>query len=187
MLRARGLTLRVGERELVSGLDLDCGAGTWTAICGPSGVGKTTVLRALAGLRSPDGGSVSHPDRDGIGLLSQDLGLLPELSAERNVALAQVLAGAEIRRALQEARDLLGRLGVPEGKARGEQQRVALARALAGRRPLLLLDEPTTALDEDTTRVILDLLAARRDEGACLVTTTHDPLVMERAERCIAL
>src|SRR5690606_12575109 len=133
--------------------------------------------------------------RHKLGFVFQSFGLLPLLSAYENVEIALRIAGASIRERGQRAREVLDMVGLsrrahhrPYELSGGEQQRVAIARALANRPSLILADEPTGELDSTTANQIFDLLQdviAR--EGVTIITTTHDRLVMEKAQRVIEL
>lgn len=164
MLRAE-LSHSVGTIELE--VSLEVAAGRCLALAGPSGAGKTTILRLLAGIARPDRGWITRdgavwadtersvflaPDRRGCGYVFQDYALFPHLSAWRNVAYGLGRAPRRQRRA--RALDLLERFGIehlaearPPTLSGGERQRVALARALAPSPSVLLLDEPLAALD----------------------------------------
>jgi putative ABC transport system ATP-binding protein len=197
-----------GDRTLtvLGGVDLRIDPGEFVAILGPSGSGKSTLLGLLAGLDRPTEGSVlldGEPleglgedalallRRRKVGFVFQSFQLLANLTARENVLLPLELNGVADAGARTD--DLLARVGLgdrghhyPSQLSGGEQQRVALARAFAPRPPLLLADEPTGNLDEETGRAALDLLCGLRDrEGATLVLVTHDPQVAARARRRI--
>ena len=128
--------------------------------------------------------------RSGLGILAQDLSLLGALSAEKNVAMALIVAGIEVPIARNEARKKLESLGLghrlnvaARDLSRGQKQRVALARALVGQRKLLMLDEPTTALDSVSRSGVLEELDGRVRGGASVLLVTHDPVVSEWADR----
>ena len=128
--------------------------------------------------------------RGSLGILAQDLSLLGALSAEKNVAMALVVGGQDVPSALSEARTKLDSLGLSErlhvsarDLSRGQKQRVALARALVGTRTLLMLDEPTTALDPASRDAVLEELDIRVQGGASVILVTHDPVVSEWADR----
>lgn len=182
-----------GTLELA--LKLDVGDGACLALAGPSGAGKTTTLRVIAGLRRPARGVVTcggerwldtgagvdrPPERRRCGVVFQDYALFGHLSARRNVefALAGHPRGQRPRRALE----LLDRFGLaaradarPSALSGGERQRVALARALARRPSVMLLDEPLSALDARTRATAgAELRKALRDAGAPALLVTHD-------------
>jgi putative ABC transport system ATP-binding protein len=182
------------------------GAGEWIAIRGRSGSGKTTLLNLLAGIDLPTRGDVFVGDvclsalsskertlfrRDRLGFVFQFFNLIPTLSVLENTQLPAELAGVPRREAAVRAQALLAEVGLagreaafPDRLSGGEQQRVAIARALVMSPPLLLADEPTGNLDDDTGQVVLDLLERlTRAAGKTLVLVTHSALVAARADR----
>jgi polar amino acid transport system ATP-binding protein len=198
VLDITGLCLRRGAREILRGVTFSAGRGEIVALMGLSGSGKTTVLRAIAGLELFDAGSIRVGDitlppgpgihtsqsdlRRHIGLVFQFHHLFEHLPAIENVCLAPIHVRGDRRDdAERRGRQLLDDLGVgararalPRELSGGEAQRVALARALALDPPLLLLDEPTASLDparRDDLGAILQRLAA---DGRTLVLTCHD-------------
>jgi putative ABC transport system ATP-binding protein len=205
---ARGLTLTLGQTEILRGVDLDVAAGETLALLGPSGSGKSSLMALLTGLERASGGSLmvagadfAALDEDGlararrgrIGIVLQAFHLLPTMTARENVATPLDLAGepdAWERAAAELAAVGLGhRLDhYPAQLSGGEQQRVAIARALAPRPALLFADEPTGNLDAATGAAIIELLFARRAEaGATLVMITHDADLAARCGRIIRL
>ena len=214
LLHAEGLARGFGEGEgrveLFSDLSLTLGAGDAVAIVGPSGCGKSTLLHLLAGLDRPDAGRVLVDGRDweslapepkarwrgeAVGFVFQLHHLLPELTAEENVALPLLLAGTGDSEARAAARDLLDRVGLsrqaaslPRILSGGERQRVAIARAVVRRPRLLLCDEPTGSLDAAHAADVLDLLlGAARERAGALLLVTHDPGVAARCARVLTL
>ena len=187
----RALRMARGGRDVVTQLDLEIKAGSRVAIVGASGVGKSTVLQAIAGLVTPADGTITIGGRPLTGpapsvtLMLQRPALLPWASAFDNVLLGLRLSGQErLDRAgsRKRATDLLARVGLADRHAAkpielsgGEQQRVALARALAPNPRILLLDEPFSALDAQT-RVALrrDVARLAEDNGVTLMLVTHD-------------
>ncbi|MFG1296923.1 ABC transporter ATP-binding protein [Xanthobacter variabilis] len=174
-VRVTGLRRAYGPRVIIDRLDLVIGRGEFVALLGESGCGKTTLLRALAGLDPIDGGSIEAPGRPAV--VFQEHRLLPWDSLWRNVALGLNAAGAREKAgaALAEV-GLSGRLDDwPRNLSGGQAQRVALARALVQEPELLLLDEPFAALDA-LTRIrmhgLVKALVARHRPGVLLVT--HD-------------
>lgn len=168
---------------------------TTLAIIGPSGGGKSTLLRILGGLLMPSSGSLAldneilpHDEpqlthyRAKLGFVFQDGGLFHHLSAHDNVALPlQVVHNISAEAASKRADELLQRFGLSEEAAKrpaqlsgGQRQRVAIARAVAPRPKLLLLDEPTSALDPEYTTEVLDLLRDLKEEGTHFVLVTHE-------------
>ena len=207
---ARGFGEGAARLELFSGLSLTLGAGEAVAIVGPSGCGKSTLLHLLAGLDRPDAGRVAVEGRDwetlapeakakwrgeAIGFVFQLHHLLPELTAEENVALPLFLAGTGDAAARAAARELLARVGLvrqagslPRVLSGGERQRVAIARAVVRRPRLLLCDEPTGSLDAAHATDVLDLLlGAARERAGALLLVTHDPGVAGRCGTVLTL
>jgi putative ABC transport system ATP-binding protein len=209
-LRMAGVSLTLpsaaGPVEILRGLNLSVEPGERVAVTGPSGSGKSSLIAVAAGLERPTGGQVEvfgqdlgRLDEDGrarlrrgrVSLVFQAFHLLPNMTAEENVAAPLEIAG--VRNAEPTARDWLDRVGLsarlkhyPHQLSGGEQQRVALARALAGRPVLLFADEPTGNLDADNAAhvadLILDLVA---ETGAAMVLVTHDPALAARADRTL--
>ena len=190
---ADAVTKSFGDRQVLSGVDLEVPAGSITAVLGPSGCGKTTLLRILAGFEQPDAGSVSIGDqvvascavsvpvhRRRVGLMPQEGALFPHLSVAENVTFG--LGRADRRQASVSAAHWLQVVGLETlGDARpheisgGQQQRVALARALAAEPRILLLDEPFAALDAGLrVRVREDIAAILKSTGTTAVLVTHD-------------
>jgi len=199
----------VKGRETVAalrGVDLVVEDGEWLAIQGPTGHGKSTLLQILGGLDRPSGGIVDFDGRDlaqlreaeltrvratSIGFVFQTFNLVPTLSAQENVeaALVPLRMPAAVRR--QRAALALDAVGlgdrlrhVPGELSGGQQQRVAIARALVKEPKVLLADEPTGNLDEDTRDEIIGLLETTwRERGLTMVLVTHDSTVARRAQR----
>ncbi|MEU3793776.1 ABC transporter ATP-binding protein [Streptomyces fructofermentans] len=207
-VRIRSLRRRYGAVTALDGVDLDCAAGTFTAVMGPSGSGKSTLLQCAAGLERPTSGSVAIGGteltglgergltllrRERVGFVFQSYNLLPSLTAARNVALPLRLAGRGPSR--QAVREALERVGLadraghrPAQLSGGQQQRVALARALVTRPAVLFADEPTGALDTSTGRHVLGLLRELVDrDGRTTVMVTHDPVAASYADRVVFL
>lgn len=205
---------KVADLEVVAlqGLDLEVAPGEMIAIVGASGSGKSTLLNILSGLDVPSAGGcrVSGNDltrltaaqrlnyrRYIVGQVWQQSGrnLLPELSAEANVALPQMLSGVGSRQRNQRARELLSLVGLgdklnkkPEQLSGGEQQRCAIAVALANSPQVLLADEPTGELDSVTAHVIYNLLRELNQQlGLTIVTVTHDAALAANVDRTIAI
>jgi ABC-type lipoprotein export system ATPase subunit len=204
-----GLHKRYGDSVVLDSLDAQFQAGCLHAVTGPSGSGKTTLLHLLAGLELPEAGSVLVEGRDltsldrtaraavrreRIAYVGQQTGLVPHLSALENVELALALRGRETS-SREDALAALESVGLGERAtqrvarlSQGERARVALARAVAARPALLLADEPTSRLDGANAIAVAVLLAQlARDTGAAVLCSTHDPLVIEQADRRISL
>ena len=193
----------------LDGVDLDVLAGEFVAVFGTSGSGKTTLLNVIAGLQQPDSGTALVNGRDiahlrepeqaalrlkEVGVVFQDNNLIPEFTAQENVVLPVRARGMEPSVAALEARGRLAQVGLsglerryPSQLSGGQKQRVGIARALAGDRMILLADEPTGALDSETSRAIFGLLRSLADIGICIVLATHDPLVRAEADRILTM
>jgi putative ABC transport system ATP-binding protein len=206
VLQARGVCLSFGSTPALRGADLAVQAGEVLAIMGPSGSGKSTLLHCLAGILVPESGEV-HFDgrrvdslaetarsalrRDSFGFVFQFGQLVPELTAEENVALPLLLNGVRRAKALAEARPWFAKLGLDglQGRRSGElsggqAQRVALGRGLVARPRVLFADEPTGALDSLTGEHVMNLMvSATREQGTTVVLVTHEPRVAAYADR----
>ena len=193
------------ERTVLDSRSAQFAAGRMTAVTGRSGSGKSTLLRVLAGLVRPNAGLVTVAGemisgldatelaafrRRHVGLVAQDAGLVGHLSAAENVELALAVRGRD-----GDPREWLMRLGLEhridqrvERLSAGERQRVAIARALAGAPGLVLVDEPTSRLDQVNAAVVGRLLAdAARLHGATVIVATHDPVVIAQADARVDL
>jgi ABC-type polar amino acid transport system ATPase subunit len=188
LLEVRDLHASRGGRSVLRGFSLSVDAGERIAVLGPNGSGKSTLLRAIAGLDPVDAGAIradaTHADanRAGtVGLVLQQGALFPHLSVLANTTLAlRVAARMAPAAADRAARDALALVAIdrldamPHELSGGQQQRVAIARALALAPRVLLLDEPTAALDPDATREVGRALAALSATGIATVFVTHD-------------
>ena len=194
--------------HILKGLSLDIAQGEAVGLVGPSGSGKSTLLMTMAGLERPDSGKIlvegtdlAALDEDGlarfrgrrIGIVFQSFHLIPTMTAIENVALPLELAGN--REAFDRAEAELHAVGLghrlqhyPSQLSGGEQQRVAIARAIVPNPAILVADEPTGNLDENTGQSIIDLLfALKRDRGATLVLVTHDLNLARLCDRMVRL
>lgn len=210
LLIVRDLMIEVAGRVLFHDVSLEVGSGECVAVVGPSGVGKTSLLNCLGGITTPNGGSVvldgvdltplspaqraEHRLRH-VGLVFQFGELMPELTLVENVALPLRLL--EVRRSEAEARARaqLDRLGLaehhgkrPDEVSGGQVQRAGIARALVHEPDLVLADEPTGMLDEETSRATVQLLIEQaKSSGAGLVMVTHDSAVAARADKVLRI
>jgi putative ABC transport system ATP-binding protein len=200
------VTLRsaAGPVKILRGVDLTVAAGSSVSVVGPSGSGKSTLLAVVGGIERPTAGAVwiegqalGELDEDRlalfrgreIGILFQSFHLIPTMTALENVAVPLELAGA--RDAFAQAGERLAEVGLaaradhyPGQLSGGEQQRTALARALSNHPKLLLADEPTGNLDQDTGREIVELLfRVQRQRDMTLLLITHEPRLAARCER----
>jgi len=214
MVKVENLTrvYRTGStrQAVFDALTFSVDKGETVALLGASGSGKTTLLNLISGIDSPDKGRVlldgvdvhalAEPARTLlrrrlIGFVFQFFNLIPTLKVGENVALPLELLGADDSAAQQRAADLLEAVGLggleqryPETLSGGEQQRAAIARALAHQPALLLADEPTGNLDEDTSVRIIELLnSLARQQGTTLLLVTHSTHVARAADRVLRL
>jgi len=194
------------ERAVLDHVALEIQSGEFFVILGKSGSGKSTLLNLMSGIDKPDGGTICIGDtaitalderrqtlfrRDHIGIVFQFFNLIPTLTVLENITLPSELRGANGRETEKRGRALLERVGLvgredafPDKLSGGEQQRVAIARALVQEPMLVLADEPTGNLDEDTGKNVLALLLElTRDVGKTLVMATHNPEIVPLADR----
>ena len=209
-LRGVHLTLEsgAGPVNILRGIDLAVRAGETVSVVGPSGSGKSTMMMIVGGLERPSSGQVKVAGRDlgamsedalalfrrdHVGIVFQNFHLVPTMTALENVAIPMEFAGR--RDAFDRARSGLEAVGLghrlthyPGQLSGGEQQRTALARAFAAEPDLILADEPTGNLDQQTGSQIIDLMfELSRARGATLVLITHDPVLAARCDRQIKL
>ena len=198
------------ERSVVGALSdvsLEVGQGELVRLSGPSGSGKTTLLNLIAALDRPDQGQVIVAGIDlarlsaadaskyravRVGMVFQAYNLIPQLSAMENVLLPMIALGRENKNRARELLDLVGLADRsdhnPSQLSGGEQQRVAIARALANDPALLLADEPTGNLDEQSAERVMGLLtSAVRERGRTLLLVTHERDTVQAADKCLEL
>lgn len=215
VISARRLLRSYGSTHALNGIDVDIAAGTAVAIMGPSGSGKSTLLHALAGIELPDSGTVTlnlpgqapvevdglgdsartKLRREAFGFVFQSGLLIPELTAEENVAMALMINGVPRTAAIARAVEALQQLGLAGMEQRrigqlsgGQQQRVAIARAQVTGASVVFADEPTGALDSVTGSEVLDILMqCTVGMGKSLVMVTHDRQVAQRCHRILTL
>jgi len=199
-------TYQNGRVTALRDVNLSISDGEWLAIQGPTGHGKTTLLQMLGGLDRPTSGSVELDGQDlaelresevtavrarSVGFIFQTFNLIPTLNAQENVEAALVPLSVPAAERHQRAAKALADVGLadrarhlPSELSGGQQQRVAIARALVKEPTVLLADEPTGNLDEDTRDDIIALLEKLwRDRGLTLILVTHDTPVARRAQR----
>jgi putative ABC transport system ATP-binding protein len=202
------LPSRAGTVDILRGIDLEIAKGLSVGIVGPSGSGKTTLLMAIGGLERITSGSIrvagqelSHMDedalarfrRDNVGIVFQSFHLIATMTALENVAVPLEFRGLDD--AFARSRAELERVGLghrldhyPGQLSGGEQQRVAVARAVAAGARMIMADEPTGNLDQQTGQEIMDLLfALPRDHGTTLLLVTHDRALAESCDRVIEI
>lgn len=199
-----------GELAVLRGTNLTLNAGELVGLVGPSGSGKSTLLHTAGLLEKPNSGDVLLEGQNCTGLADRDLTamrrdklgfiyqfhhLLPEFSAEDNIAMPLMIAGTGRKAARAKAQHLLGEMGLhdrghhqPGQLSGGEQQRVAIARALANDPRLIIADEPTGNLDPATTeRVFGTLINMVRNEGAAVLVATHNMSLIQHMDRVVTL
>ena len=209
-LAVEALARRYGDRIVLSGLSFTVMPGEFVAIIGESGSGKSTLLNLIAGLETPDSGTIriggtdlmaldddarTELRRARVGFVFQSFHILPHLTVAQNVELPLVLLGTGVAERRARTAEILRAVGLgdrlesaPRELSGGELQRVAVARSLAHRPALVLADEPTGNLDPDTAGTVLGLLGDQvRAAGAAGVLVTHSAVAAARADRVLQL
>jgi putative ABC transport system ATP-binding protein len=209
-IEARDVNLSFGATPALRGATVSAAPGEILAVMGPSGSGKSTLLFCLAGILVPDSGEIRFDDervdtldetrrsalrRDRFGFVFQFGQLVPELTAEENVALPLLLAGLRRNKAIEQVRPWFERLGLDglEGRRSGElsggqAQRVALARGMVAKPQVLFADEPTGSLDSLTGEQVMSLLVdSAREQGTTVVIVTHEARVAAYADRQVVV
>ena len=210
MLEIKNINKSFGNLQVLKDISLTIAKGEIAAIVGPSGAGKTTLLQIAGTLEKPDSGSVIFNGTELIGMKDKRLSafrntnmgfvfqfhqLLPEFTAQENVALPALIAGESKKKAMEKAADLLLQLGLsermhhkPAAMSGGERQRTAIARALINDPEIIFADEPTGSLDSANRQEIQDIFADLRDRlGQTVVMVTHDSSLAAIADRVIEM
>jgi spermidine/putrescine ABC transporter ATP-binding subunit len=205
LISVEGVSRRFGDVQALDNVSLEIRENEFFALLGPSGCGKTTLLRILAGFETPDSGRVTLSGTDllpipahrrPVNLMFQSYALFPHMSVERNIAYGLEREGLpkdEIQRRVAEVLDTVGIRSTarrrPSQLSGGQKQRVALARAIVKRPPLLLLDEPLSALDKQVrAEMQLELKRLQHEVGITFVVVTHDQEeAMSMADRIAVL
>lgn len=210
MLDIKNIYKSFGNLEVLKGISLSIGQGEIVAIVGPSGAGKTTLLQIAGTLEKPDSGSVLFNGTELIGMKDKKLSafrnknmgfvfqfhqLLPEFTAQENVALPALIAGKSKKTVMEKAEELLIQLGLgerihhkPAEMSGGERQRTAIARSLINDPEIIFADEPTGSLDSANRQEIQDIFVDLRDRlGQTVVMVTHDSSLAAIADRVIEM
>ncbi|PSO45688.1 MAG: ABC transporter, partial [Parcubacteria group bacterium QH_9_35_7] len=198
------------KTKALDGVSFEIEDGSFFVITGKSGSGKSTLLHLMSLLDNPTEGKVLIDDNDmsefsdkeierfrleKLGYVFQDYALLPELTATENVILPLLVQGVPKNKAIEKAHNVLSRVGLgdrlnnrPSQLSGGQQQRVGIARAITHGPILIFADEPTSSLDSETSKEVMDyLLELNKEEGITLVLVTHEESYIERADRNIML
>ena len=207
ILRLENLSFAYGKKQVLSNINYTFETGKIYAIVGKSGAGKTTLLSVISGLAEPgsgniyvDGQPLSKMDKyeyrsKNIGVIFQSFNLLTKLTAVENVELSMEISGGKQAGSKEKAYALLEQVGLDRDEADrrvlklsgGQQQRVAIARALSYNPDIILADEPTGNLDEETQKEIIDILEGLAKAGKCVIIVTHSSYVANRADERIQL
>ena len=204
-------TYRLGEVDVLvlKGIDLTIEAGDYVSIMGASGSGKSTLMNIMGCLDRPSIGryvlegqnltqlsneKLAYIRNQRIGFVFQQFNLLSRSTALENVMLPMVYAGVSRQQRIRRARAALDRVGLgdhiknrPSQLSGGQQQRVAIARALVNRPALVLADEPTGALDTQTSKEVMTLLSELNHQGITVVVVTHEPDVAAQTRRIVCV
>lgn len=208
MIKITDLRKSYGNLDVLKGIDLTIAEREVVVIIGPSGSGKSTLLRCINYLEEATGGSIVidgipltgeaniNEIRKEVGMVFQRFNLFPHMTVLENLVLAPMkVRGISRSEAEQTAQELLIKVGLddkanayPDQLSGGQQQRVAIARALASEAKVLLADEPTGNLDEDTAREIIELIKKTAHElGKCVIVVTHSKQLAEEADVVLAI
>ena len=205
----REFSTKYSTVSVLKGINMEIGRGELVVLTGASGVGKSTLLNLMGGLDRPTSGIIEYEGKDltkpecglesyrnrDVGFVFQFHHLLPEFSAEENVAMPLLIRREKSHIAFDKARGILSEVGLahrfnhkPGELSGGEQQRVALARAIITNPALILADEPTGNLDEDTAKLVFDLICQLNKElGVTFVVATHNVSLAMSADRWLQI
>ncbi len=202
VLSLKDICFSYGKTPVLKNLSLDFNTGTMYCIMGKSGAGKTTLLSVLSGLASADSGTILYGGKDikninkynfrsrCIGVVFQSYNLITKFTSLENVMLSMEIAGIKGAQKKQRALELLKGVGLNEEEANrrvlklsgGQQQRVAIARALSHNPDIILADEPTGNLDNDTQNEIMQIFKSLTEQGKCVILVSHSPQVAEMCD-----
>ena len=207
ILKLENLSFAYGKKQVLNNVNYTFETGKIYAIVGKSGAGKTTLLSVISGLAEPSDGTIYVDGQDlrkldkyeyrskNIGVIFQSFNLLTKLTAVENVELSMEISGGKQADSKERAYTLLEQVGLDRDEADrrvlklsgGQQQRVAIARALSYNPEIILADEPTGNLDEETQKEIMDILESLARQGKCVIIVTHSSYVAGRADERIML
>lgn len=209
LIEARSIVRTFDNLKVLNGTEFSLSEGEFVAVTGKSGVGKSTLLGVLGTLDSSFSGELiingvntaeatppqlAELRREFMGFIFQDFHLLPNLSALDNVLLPAVFSGTDTDRVRDDAASILSSLGLRNDNtptrflSRGERQRVASARALVNNPRVLMADEPTASLDEESEANLFDLLdSLRKEKGFAIIAVLHSKKILSRADRILEL
>ena len=202
LLSLQNISFSYGQTPVLKDVSFDFEKGKMYCIVGKSGAGKTTLLSLLSGLAAPSSGDILYNNKSikkidkytfrskYIGVVFQSFNLITKYTAEENVVLSMDVAGYKTKSKSQRAMELLKNVGLDESEAQrrvlklsgGQQQRVAIARALSYDPDIILADEPTGNLDQDTQREIMHIFRQLADQGKCVILVSHSPEVAEMCD-----
>ena len=207
VLSLENINFSYGARPVLKDVSLSFEKGKMYCIVGKSGAGKTTLLSILSGLASPDSGTISYEGQDikginkykfrskYIGVIFQSFNLITKFTAVENVVLSMEIAGIKGRNKKEKAMELLKDVGLDSDEANrrilklsgGQQQRVAIARALSYDPDIILADEPTGNLDNETQKEIMNIFRQLADSGKCVIIVSHSSTVAEACDQIYRL
>jgi putative ABC transport system ATP-binding protein len=204
----RDVSKRYGRTVALNHIDLEVARGEFAVLAGPAGAGKSTLLNLLAALEKPDTGTIevgghklgrhgrhlNHLRRVEVGLVFQLHNLIPRLTARENIEAAMFGTHHSRKQRVARATELLERLDLahragdrPPTMSGGERQRVAVARALANEPGVILADEPTGSLDDESADLVLDLFDELKDRGSTILAVSHDNRLDARGDRVLSI
>ncbi len=213
MITVKNLTKTYINGEIVTpvlkGIDLEINTGEFIAIMGKSGAGKSTLLYQISLLDKPTTGAIAVNEIDilklsetertdfrlrKLGYIFQDYALVPELTAEENVAIPLIMQGVPYEKAKEKARTIIDSIDMkgkysnrPNQLSGGQQQRVSVARAIVQQPEILFADEPTANLDSTSSKQVIELLHELHKKGQTIVMVTHEPEYTKYCDRIIYL
>lgn len=207
ILKVDNISFSYGNNKVFDNFSCSFDTGKINAIVGRSGAGKTTLLSLLSGLTDPQEGKILLDGRDlkemdkyeyrsrNIGIIFQSFNLLTNLTAVENVELSMDISGIKDANRTEQAYRVLERVGMTRDEcdrrvlklSGGQQQRVAIARAISYNPDIIIADEPTGNLDEETQQEIIDILKEFANEGKCIIVVTHSRFVAEQADKVIRI